>query len=54
MMFWAGLAGGGKNWFLPLVLTGLNQLAKTPSGRNWQKLAKTQMIKTVVFQLEIA
>ena len=27
-----GMARGGKNWFLPLVLTGLNRLAETPSG----------------------
>ena len=36
----AGLAGGGKNCFLPPVLR-VNWLAETPSGRNWQKLAKT-------------
>ena len=29
---------GGKNWFLPPVLTGLNRLAETPSGSNCQKL----------------
>ena len=46
---WTELAGVGKNWFLPVVLTGLNRLAETPSGKNWQKLAKTQMIKTVRF-----
>ena len=45
----AGLAGGGKNCFLPLVLTGLNQLAEIPSGKNWQNLAKTRMTKTVGF-----
>ena len=43
------LAGGGRNWFLPLVLTGLNRVAETPCGKNWQKLAKTQMTKTVCF-----
>ena len=32
--YWAGLAGGGRNWFLPLVLTSLNWLAETPSGKN--------------------
>ena len=42
------MAGDGKNWFLPLVLTGLNRLAETPNGKNWQKLAKTQMTKTIV------
>ena len=34
----------GKGWqkpFLPMVLTGLNQLAETPSGRKCQKLAET-------------
>ena len=35
---------GGKNWFLPLILTGLNRLAETPIGK---KLVKTQMTKTV-------
>ena len=42
--FITGLAVGGKNRFLPLVLTGLNRLAETPSGQNWQnrqKLART-------------
>ena len=42
------LAGHGENWFLPPVLTGLSRLAETPSGRNWPKLAKTQMTKAVV------
>ena len=28
------LAGGGKDWFLPLVLVCLNLLAETPSGKN--------------------
>ena len=47
--FWAGLAGGGRNWFLLLLLSSLNWLAETPSDKNWQKLAKTQMTKTVGF-----
>ena len=45
------LAGGGKNWFLPLVLTGLNWLAETPSAKNWQKL---KWPKLFVFWLAIA
>ena len=40
---------GGKNRFLPLVLTGLNRLAETLSGKKWQKPAKIQMTKTVGF-----
>ena len=43
MQGWQGVA----TTFLQPVLTGLNQLAETPIGRNWQKLAKTQMTKTV-------
>ena len=31
---------GGKNRFLPLVLTSLNWLVKTPSGQNWQNWQK--------------
>ena len=34
----SGLAGDDKNWFLPLVLTGLNGLAETFCAKNWQKL----------------
>ena len=45
----AGLAGMAKTFFLPLVLTSLSPLSETPNGRNWQKLAKTQFTKTVVF-----
>ena len=29
-------------WFLPLVLTGKNRLAKTLSGKKWQKVIKTK------------
>ena len=36
---------GWQNWFLPPFLTDLNRLAET----KWQKLAKTQMTKTVGF-----
>ena len=39
----------GKNWCLPLLLTGLNWLAESPSGKNWQKPAKTKMTQTVCF-----
>ena len=28
-------------WFLPLVLTGKNRLAKTLGGKKWQKVAKS-------------
>ena len=29
-------------WFLPLVLTGKNRLAKTLGGKKWQKVIKTK------------
>ena len=38
-----------KTVFASPVLTGLNWLAETPSGRNWRNPAKTQMTKIVVF-----
>ena len=50
----AGLAEGGRNWFLPLVLTSLNQLAENPSGKKWQKLAKIHMTKTVGFLVHLS
>ena len=45
------MAGKDRNCFLPLVLTGLNWLAETPSGKNWQKTAITQMTNAVGFLL---
>ena len=38
-------SGVGRGW-QKLFFAGLNRLAETPVGKNWQK---TQMIKTVCF-----
>ena len=39
----AGLARAGKHVFSP-VLTGLNRLAETSGGKNWQKLKWLEML----------
>ena len=44
---WSRVGRGGKNWFLPLVPTGLNRLAESNSGKNCKK--KTKRTKAVGF-----